>query len=258
MFSTIGIIFDIILVLLFVIFGIMGLKKGFFKSVLSIFNFGLCITIAFFTAKYVATWINALYDFSGLIGNNISNSLINSNEFFAQSINIYESVGSEALISAIPDNVNGLLVQLIKIVFSNGKVDMSSTESIGSVIGLSLGKICMVIIAGILVFIVLTIAVALLTRILDNLSKTKVIGGLNKILGFVFGLVKAGLILFIVNVVLVALSLVPPVNKLINPIIQENTYIEKVVYNSTDKLFEKYVVEGDLINKVVGDLWGKR
>ena len=60
----------------------------------------------------------------------------------------------EALISAIPGDTNKLLAMLIKVVFNNTEVDMTSTDTIGSVIGSSLGHICMVIIAGILVFIV--------------------------------------------------------------------------------------------------------
>ena len=75
MISTIGIIIDIAVIAAFVIFGLIGLKKGLLKSVLSIFSWGFCILVAFLTAKYVATWINGLYNFSGLIGNKISKSL---------------------------------------------------------------------------------------------------------------------------------------------------------------------------------------
>ncbi len=256
--TVIGLGIDIVIVALLVIFGLIGLKKGFFKSILSIFSFGLCVTIAFFAAKHVAGWINALYDFSSLIGNKISNSLIKTNEFFAQSVNVYEAVGKDALIGAIPNNVNTLLTQIIKIIFSNNKVDMSSTDSIGSVIGLSLGNIAMIVITGILIFLILRIALALLTKLLDNASKTKVIGGLNKLLGFILGLIKGALIVCIGNIILVVATLLPPVNKLVNPIIQENSYVEKYVYNTTDNLFEKYVINGDLLKNVATNLWEKK
>ena len=116
----------------------------------------------------------------------------------------------------------------------------------------------MVVVAGILVFIILKIAVALLSKLFKNIEQTKILGGLNKVLGLVLGFLKASLIIVIVNVILVALSLVPAINKTITPLIQDNTHVERVIYNTTDKLFGKYVVEGDVVKNLVEDLWKKR
>ena len=256
--ATFGIIIDVALVATLVICSLIGLKKGLLKSVLSIFSWGVCLIIAFLTAKYVAGWINGLYDFSGLIGNGIAKNLTKMNGFFAQSINVYETGGKDALIAAIPSNVNSLLAQLIKVVFSNSNVDMSSTKTIGSVVGSSLGQICMVVISGILVFIVLKVAVALLSKFFKNIEQTKILGGLNKILGFILGLLKGLLIAGIINCILVALTLIPAVNKTITPLIQDNTHVEKVVYNTTDKLFGKYIIEGDTVKNLIENLWEKR
>lgn len=258
MFATIGIIIDIVIIAILIIFSIIGLKKGFFKTVLSVFSWSVCLFIAIFTAKYVAGWINGLYNFSNLIGNGISKSLIKSNEFFAQSINVYQAGGKDALIAAIPGDVNALVKQLIKVAFSNTNVDMTSSDSIGSVVGLGLGQISMIVISGILVFIVLKIAIALLSKLFDHMSKTKIIGGLNRFLGMVLGLLRGALIIIVINLTLVGLSLVPTVNKLTTPIIQENTYVEKYIYKATDKLFGKYVIEGDTVKNWVEDLWEKR
>lgn len=258
MISTLGIIIDIVVVALFVVFGIIGLKKGFLKSVLSLFSWGFCILIAFLTAKYVAGWLNGIYNFSGLIGNSISKSLNKTNAFFAQSINVYEAGGKDALITAIPNNINKLLAQLTKSVFSTTNVNMSSADSIGFVVGSSLGHICMVVISGILVFIVLKIAVALLSKLFKNIAQTKILGGINKILGLVLGLLKATLIVGVVNCILVAITLVPTANKMLTPLIQDNTYVEKVIFNTTDNLFGKYVIEGDTVKNWVENLWNSR
>lgn len=259
MISTVGIIIDIVIVALFVIFGLIGLKKGFLKSVLSLFSWVVCIVVAFLTAKYVAKWINEIYDFSALIGDKIANGLTKTNEFFAQSINVYEAGGKEALINASSSlNINSLLKQIIKVVFSNSNVDMSSSESIGSVVGDSLGDISMIIIAGILVFIILKIAVALLSKLFKKIEQTKVLGGLNKILGLALGLIKASLIVLVINCILVGVSLIPLGNKLLTPVIQDNTHVEKVIYNTTDQLFEKYVIKGDVVDNLIENLWEKR
>jgi len=256
MLSTIGIIIDVILVLAVVISGIIGMKKGLLKSVLSLFSWFVCLLVAIFTAKYVAGWINGLYDFAGKIGNSISKSLIKSNEFFGKSINSFAN--TQEIVSSLPSNLNGLLKQLIKAVFSNSAVDMSSTETVGSFVGGCLGEICMFIIAGILVFIVLKIVVALLSKLFNNIEKTKVLGGLNKILGLALGVLRAGIIIIILNIVLVGLSLVPTANKLIAPLIKDNTYVERVIYNKTDELFGKYVIEGDTVKNWIENLWEKR
>lgn len=256
MLSTIGLIIDIALIAAFVISGLIGLKKGFLKSVLSFFSWGVCLIVAIFLAKYVAGWINGLYDFAGLMSNKISASLTKSNEFFAQPINAFAN--KEEIISSLPSGTNSLLKELIKVVFSTASVDMTSTETIAVFLGAVLGDISMVVISGILVFIVLKIVVAILSRLFDSIEKTKVLGGLNKILGLVLGLARAALVIIVINIAMVGLSLVPAVNKTISPIIKDNTKIEKVIYNKTDELFGKYVIEGDTVKNWVEDLWEKR
>jgi len=256
MFSTIGIVIDVVLIAVIVVFALIGLKKGLLKSVLSLFSWSVCLLIAIITAKYVAGCINGIYDFAGLIGDKITKSLNDVSVFFTHPVNQFAT--KEELIGAMPNNINGLLKQLIKVVFTNTSVDMQSTETIGSIVGEGLGGICMIIIAAILVFVVLKIVVKLLSKLFDNIEKTKIIGGVNKILGLALGLVKAALIIVIFNVVLVGLSLVPAVNKTITPIIKENTYVEKVIYNKTDELFEKYVIKGNTIQGWIEDLWEKR
>lgn len=256
MLSTLGLIIDIAVIAAFVISGLIGLKKGLLKSVLSIFSWGVCLIVAIFLAKYVAGWINGLYNFSGLMGGKISASLTKSNEFFATPINAFAN--KEEIISKLPSNTNGLLKELIKVVFSTASVDMTSTETVAVFLGAVLGDISMVVISGVLVFIVLKIVVAILSRLFDNIEKTKVLGDLNKILGLVLGLLRAALIIVIINIALVGLSLVPAVNKTITPLVKDNTKIEKVIYNKTDEMFGKYVIEGDTVKNWVEDLWEKR
>lgn len=256
MFSTIGIIVDVVIIALLAIFAIIGLKKGFLKSVISLFSWSVCLILAIIAAKYVAGWINEIYDFSSLIGNKVSKSLTNSNAFFGSSINTFAT--KEEIVANLPNNINGLLKQLIKVVFSNTAVDMTSADTIGSVVGYSLGYISMVIIAGILVFVVLKIVVTLLSKLFDNIERTKILGGLNKILGLTLGLIKASIIIILFNCVLVGLSLIPAVNKTITPIVKDNTYVEKVIYNKTDELFGKYIIEGDTLKDWVTDLWNSR
>jgi hypothetical protein len=56
----------------------------------------------------------------------------------------------------------------------------------------------------------------------------------------------------------VGLSLIPAVNDTITPIIQDNTYVEKFIYNQTDDIVGKYVVEGEMIQEWINSLWEAR
>ena len=245
MLSTLGLIIDVVIIAVLVITGFIGFKRGLLKSLISLFSWSVCLLVAILLAKHVAGWINGIYNFSGLIGDKIASELANSNEYF--NLTIASFGGKENIINQIPEGTNGLLKQLIKVVFSKSNVNNSSTETVASVMGSSLGQICMVIISGILVFIVLKIAIALLSKLFDNIARTKVLGGLNKSLGLVFGLLKAGLVIVVLNCVVIGLSLIPAVSKTITPLVQENTYVEKVIYNATDNIIEKYIVDGNLI-----------
>lgn len=257
MLSTIGIIIDVVLVIILAVFAIIGYKKGLFKSLLSLFSWIVCILVAIFTAKYVANWINGIYDFNSLIGSQIEKGLVGMNEVFSRQVNEFAS--KEDILNAIADsNINGVLLQLIKIVFNSTAFNPESTATVGNLVGVSIGGMCMIVISGILVFIVLKIVIALLSKLFDNLSRIKIIGGLNKIFGLIFGLIKGVCVIFIFNAVLVALSLIPAVNNTITPVIQDNTKIEKVVYNTTDKLVGKYIIDNNVIQNWINDLWNSR
>ena len=105
---------------------------------------------------------------------------------------------------------------------------------------------------------ILMIVVKLLTKFLDKIASTKILGTVNKVLGLCLGVLKAACLLLIVNGVIVGLSLVPAANKIITPLVQDNTTVERVIYNETDKVVEKYLIKGDLIQNWVNDLWENR
>ena len=248
MLATIGLVIDIIVVAVLVIFGIIGFCKGFFKSILSFFSWAVCLIVAVFSAKYVANWLNHIYDFSGLIGRGISNELLSYNEYFSTLATNYN-------VDNIPSGM-GLLGQLTKVVFSsNIEGNFAENETIASVVGASLGHVVMVIITAILIFVILKIVLFIINKIVDKITKTKVIGVLNKIFGLVFGVLKAGFIVVVFNVVLVFLTLIPAVNNTITPLVQENTYVERVIYNQTDRFVEKYIINEGAMQNWLSSLW---
>ena len=129
---------------------------------------------------------------------------------------------------------------------------MASSKTVASLIGASLGHICVVVISGVLIFILLKIILAILNAVLSKLTKNKVLGGVNKAFGLVF------LIIVIINIVLVVISLVPLANNVIKTGVVNNTHVERVIYNKTDELFGKYVIKGGMLQNFITNLWESR
>ncbi len=256
MLSTIGLILDVVVLVAIVIAAIFGFKKGFLKSVLDFFSWIVCLVVAIILAKYVAKLINGIYNFAGLIGNNISRGL--NGEFYNTPINEMGYADKAQFIANIPSGTNGLLTQIIKIVINSSKFSVESTNTVGALVGTSIGSVSMVIISGIITFIVLKIIIFILTKIFNKIASTKILGTLNKILGAVFGALKAVFIIVMFNFIVCLLTLMPFVNKTVKPLIQDNTHIEKVVYNLTDKFTGKYIINGKLIQGWVTTLWNNK
>lgn len=254
--NIVGIIIDVALVLVLLITAIIGVKKGFLKSVLSLFNWTVCLVLAIWLAKYVANWVGSWFGMEQAISGKISNAIVGINDELANSV---ASFGSKDAIMSACAGMNGLLKQLISIIFSSQSVDFTSELSVADVVGSGAGHICVLAISAILLFIIIKIVLAILGKLFDNIARTKILGSLNRVLGFVFGLVKGACIVIVINFVLVALSLVPAINNtIIQPVIAENTKIEKFVYEKTDELVGKYVIDGQLIQNWIDGLWENR
>ena len=171
---------------------------------MAFFSWIVCVVIAVLLAKHVAKLVNGIYNFSGLIGNKIAAGLNGNGEFFSKPINQLGVENKQQLIAAIPANTNGMLAQLIKVVINNAKIDFAScTSTVASIVGLGLGNIIMVVVCGVLLFVVLKLIVFALTKLFNKITDVKVIGILNKILGAVFGVLKAAVVIFVFNFIVV-------------------------------------------------------
>lgn len=252
MLSTVGLVIDVLIVLAIVILGILGYKKGLLKSLLSVFGWSFCLVVAIWSAKYVAGWIDTIFNFSSKIGGGIANSLFAQQEFFKAPINTYaDKTALMGAFDAVSGNINPVIRQLVKVIFSNQAIDFTSSEAIGSVVGSIGGQIILVVISAIFTFAVLMIAMFLINKLIDKITTNRIIGGLNKIMGLVLGVAKGAVIVFAVNILLVLLSTVPFVGSAVTPFVNNNTYVEKFVYEKTDYVVDKYIINGELLQEFI-------
>ena len=65
--SNIGVLIDIIIIAVLVVFALIGLRVGFFKSVLSMISTVVIIIVSFIAANPLSRLINKIYTFIGVI-----------------------------------------------------------------------------------------------------------------------------------------------------------------------------------------------
>ncbi|MBQ8522236.1 MAG: CvpA family protein [Clostridia bacterium] len=251
--STMGIVFDVIIVAILAIFGLIGLRKGFFKSVLSMLSTLVVIIISIFCAGHLANLINKIYDFNGLIADKLSSGIASMGAFYSETIPA--GVSGQDLINNIPSSTNGFLKKLMSYVLKPLSASDVQGATVADIVSGSFASIIMLIICAIILFIAIKIIISLVSRLFDNITRNRVFGATNKLLGLAFGVVKGGIIVVIFAFVLTLLTVIPAVNTKISPAIQDHSKIARPIYNYTDEFVEKHVVDGKIVQKWIDNLW---
>lgn len=186
-------VIDIIVIAVLLVFGIIGMVKGFLNTLLSLFSTVASLGVAIFCAKPVAKFLNKIFGLVGAIGGKISASLASSITPFASGDYTGEMTGAQLKEYFAAD---GLTFQerIFKLFVEDGQT-FNTDESIVNYLGERLAAVIAVVIAAVVVFILLKIAVLLLAKLFDALTKNKAISGLDRAMGLIFGLVKASILI---------------------------------------------------------------
>lgn len=251
--KTIGVAIDVMIVALIVVSAFIGLRKGFFKSVISMVSGIVVIIVSFLLASPVAKLINKIYDFNGLLAGKLCKSIAGMNPFYSQVIP--EGVSGADLVNQIPSGTNGFLKKLMSNVLKPLSAGDVQGATVADIVSGAFASIIVTVIVGILLFVLIKIVIAIATRLFDNITKNRVFGATNKLLGLAFGAAKGFIIVVIFAITLTLLTVIPTVNTKLTPILQDHTAIAKPIYNYTDEMVEKHVVDGKLIQKWVDSLW---
>ena len=251
--SVVGITIDVLIVALVAIFALIGLRKGFFKSVLSMISTLVVIIISIIFASPLAKLINKIYDFTGLLAGKLCSGIASMGSFYSEAIP--EGVSGKDHVNSIPSSTNGFLKKLMSYVLEPLSAGDVQGSTVADIVSGAFASIIVTIVAGILLFILIKIVLSIASRLFENITRNRVFGGLNKLLGFAFGAVKGFIIVVVFAIVLTLLTVVPLVNTKISPIIQDNTKIARPIYNYTDEVMEKYIIDGKIVQKWIDDLW---
>jgi uncharacterized membrane protein required for colicin V production len=251
--SNVGIAIDVAIIALVVICALIGFHKGFFKSVISMISTFVVLIISILGASPIAKMINKIYNFTELIAGKLCKTIASMGTFYSEPIP--EGVSGSDIINNIPSSTNGFLKKLMSYVLKPLTAKDIQGETVADIVSGAFASIIMLIISGLVLFILIKIILAIATRLFDNITRNRVLGGANKICGFVFGAAKGALIVVVFTIVLTLLTVLPFINTKISPIIQDNTKVARPIYNYTDEMMEKYIVDGKIVQKWIDNLW---
>lgn len=254
----VGLILDLAVAILLLTFAFIGYHKGFLKSLIALFSTTVVIALAVYFSNGFARLINSVYDFTALIAEKLVPSIERISSIYSMSFPSGMS-GTEFYNSYIDaSSTNTILKRFFKFALKGYSSSEIEGLKVAEVLAGSVASIIMTIIAGILLFILIKVALAFLSRFFDNITRTRVLGGLNKILGFAFGAIQGATIVVVFVVITICVSFVPKLNQKIYPLVQDDTKVVKVIYNTTDRLIDKYFIKSDTLTKWINNLWDNR
>lgn len=179
-----GIVVDIICVTIILLFAVVGVFKGFFKSITSLMGVGLAVTVTYLLR-------NQILDMDKGIG--IASSLS-------------KSVGEAA------------------------------------------GAVLTVVIYGVIIYVILKIVAIILNLTVGKLLQGKLFGGINKFLGFLFGIVKGALTVLSLLFTVSALLLIPNIKDSITSFLEGSNIASPIINYISDNVLP------ELIDKVKNEI----
>ena len=238
-------VIDIVVIAVLLVFAIVGMVKGFLNTILSLFSTFASLAVAILCAKPVAKFLNGVFNIVPKIGGRIAAGITNITPFQDGYEAIADGLTGAELKEYINANSTGFKEKLYNL-FIEDSASFNITETttaeqvdqnIVQYIGERLAGIISVIIATVAVFIALKIAVLLLSKLFDAITKKRAISGIDRTLGLLFGLAKGALLVCITLAVAYLIA---------------NTTIQTWIDNSTvTRWIYKYVTEfiGYIANK---------
>ena len=107
--------------------------------------------------------------------------------------------------------------------------------------------------AAIVIYLSIRIAVGILSKIFDAITKNSAIGGLDRLLGFVFGAAKGALLIGVVFAIYSVVVIIPGVETITSSIL-ESSSLGEPVYNYVSELVSQYIGNIDFNSIIQGAL----
>lgn len=253
-------IIDIVFIAIIAIGGIVGVAKGFFKTLLSFFGWFLTLVITFVLAKVIA---------NALLTENVVEWLMKDGSVYDRIYNVglmeklrnysMDNIRAAMALGATPEQIKQSLVEesegimklfagLIQSVVCKEVYVTGTLQNVAQVFAIEITYNAFVLVVGIVFFIVLRILIGILTAIV-NKKKPEDISILSRVGGLALGLVKGGIYACLAMVLVIYLAAVP-MNSLqkVSDVLNEQltqSQIDDKVNEMSDKIFNIVLSRGD-------------
>ena len=203
---------DIIIIALVIIIAIVGLARGFLKSLLQLFGTLITLVVSILLARPFAALLENWFGMSTALGNalvdpitpycvesgtgGISNFFLNKFAEILMGQNYWQNPA-----------------------YPQGAQDPAFIADFAG----SIGDVLAVVISVVILYFLFRIAVAILGKIVDKITQNRAIGGLDRLFGFILGLLKGCLVVSVVFVLAYLFSpVIPAFGEWLNNLLAEN------------------------------------
>lgn len=200
-------VLDIIVIAILAIFAIIGFIKGFLNTLLSLFGNLASLAIAIVIVKPCARFLDKIFGIVKWLGNLIVNGLNGAGVIPDLSSSV---MTSDEVISYMSTN-RGLMGRLASLFVDKGTTYGAGAENnLIEVLTKNMGNFAAIIFTVIILFILIRLAVFILSRIFDAITKKRALSGLDRLLGLVFGVCKGAVAITCILSVMYTLSPIFP------------------------------------------------
>lgn len=231
---------DIVFVVIVLIFGFIGLKRGFLKSILALFTFAVTLALVIWLAPKVVPVVDGW--FNGALSTFFTEKMAGLVDSFGGP-DIGHTLTEDKSTYDIIDGftgVSGVFLSLLKIVVGN-KVLVSGTE-VSPYFSTALGNFVTLFVGAVVLYILIEIILGLLAKLFDKIEENRAISGLDRVMGFLLWVVKGLLIVAIILVICKIISFLPLVNEFISNLLDSSDWLSRYanwLYEMLDKLIEQ-------------------
>lgn len=229
---------DIVFIVLIVLFALWGLKQGFLASLISLVGIALSVVLAVWLAPMFASFVDNI--FGGAISTMFTDLMTGVVSNFGNlDYALDSSVQASTLIEEF--NVNGLLKTLLSVMLG-GETIVAGTNVL-SWFSLKLGGLLTTICGAVVLFLLIRIALGLLGKLFDKITENRVINGLDRVLGFVFGAFKGLIYVAGAIAVINLLCVIPAINDFVTSWLDKTTLLNdyaKWIFELLDSFTGKY------------------
>lgn len=222
---------DIVIIVILALCALIGLKKGFYKSLMSLFGNFLAIVVAFFLTKVVTLAVLEIPAVNGWV--------------FTETSSLYSWVTSW-----VGNVTEGFLGNLITPLLGPITDIVNTTGAITQTQGVALYLSYLITSAAVMIvlFILIKIVVAIIFKIIGTLINRESPGALSRLLGFVIGAVK-GAVYVVIAMLIMNYALAFPVFQSVGDEIEKST-IGAPVFTQVQTISEKVLASSDNTNVI--------